>query len=56
MGKTVTVKVLMKALESCRKKRSICRATGITAVRSIGGTTLHSWVRLGIDEQFQGSF
>jgi hypothetical protein len=34
----------------------ICGTTGIAAAQYPGGTTLHSLVRLGIDEGFAGSF
>jgi hypothetical protein len=55
-GKTFTVKALIKALESTRKKCLICGTTGIAAVQYPGGTTLHSLFHLGIDEQSRGSF
>jgi hypothetical protein len=55
-GKTFTVKVLISALESCAKKCLICGTTGIAASQYPGGTTLHSLFRLGIDEEFRGSF
>jgi hypothetical protein len=32
----------------------ICGTTGIAAVQYLGGTTLHSLSRLGIDEQSRG--
>jgi hypothetical protein len=55
-GKTFTVKAVIKAVESTRKKCLICGTTGIAAVQYPGGTTLHSLSHLGIDEQFRGSF
>jgi hypothetical protein len=54
--KTFTVKALIKALESTRKKCLICGTTGIPAVQHPGGTTLHSLFHLGTDEQSSGSF
>jgi hypothetical protein len=55
-GKTFTVKPLINALQSYRKKCLICGTTGIAAVQYLGGTTLHSLFRLGIDEQSRGGF
>jgi ATP-dependent exoDNAse (exonuclease V) alpha subunit len=55
-GKTFTVKTLIATLQSCGKKCLICGTTGIAAVQYPGGITLHSLFRLGIDEQFTGSF
>jgi nucleoside-triphosphatase THEP1 len=55
-GKTFTVKTLINALQSHRKKCLICRTTGIAVVQCPGGTTLHSLSRLGIDEQSRGGF
>jgi hypothetical protein len=45
-GKTFTVKTLINALQSHRKKCLICGTTGIAAVQYPGGTTLHSLFRL----------
>jgi hypothetical protein len=55
-GKTFTVKALVNALQSHRKKCLICGTTSITAVQYPGGTTLHSLFRLGIDERSRGGF
>jgi hypothetical protein len=54
--KTFTVKALINALQSHRKKCLICGTTGITVVQYPGGTTLHFLFRLGIDEQTRGGF
>jgi hypothetical protein len=54
--KTFTVKDLIRAHESCRRKCLICGTTRITVVQYPGGTTLHSLSRLGIEEEFRGSF
>jgi tRNA(Met) C34 N-acetyltransferase TmcA len=55
-GKTYTVKALISALQSRRRKCLICATTGIAAVQYPRGTTLHSLFHLGIDEQFTGRF
>jgi ATP-dependent exoDNAse (exonuclease V) alpha subunit len=55
-GKTFTIKAVITALESYRKKCFIYRTTGIAAVQYPGGTTLHSLFHLGIDEQLSGGF
>jgi DNA helicase HerA-like ATPase len=55
-GKTFTVKALINALQSHRKKCLICGTTGIAAVQDPGGTIFHSLFRLGIDEQSRGVF
>jgi ATP-dependent exoDNAse (exonuclease V) alpha subunit len=55
-GKTFTVKALINALQSHRKKCLICGTTGIAAVQYPGRTTLHSLFRLGIDGQSGGCF
>jgi RecG-like helicase len=55
-GKTFTIKTMIAALQSVGKKCLICSTIGITAVQYPGGTTLHSLFRLGIDQQFTGSF
>jgi hypothetical protein len=55
-GKTFTVKASINALQSHRKKCSICGTTGIAAVQYPGGTTLDFLFRLGIDEQSWGDF
>jgi hypothetical protein len=47
---------LINALQSHRKKCLICGTTDIAAVQYLGGTTLHSLFRLGIDEQSRGRF
>jgi hypothetical protein len=49
--KTFTVKALINALQSHRKKCLICRTAGIAVVQYPGRTTLLSLFRLGIDEQ-----
>jgi hypothetical protein len=55
-GKIFTIKALINALQSQRKKCLICGTTGIAAVQYPGGTTPHSLFRLGIDEQSRGGF
>jgi nucleoside-triphosphatase THEP1 len=56
IGRTFTIKTLINALQSYRKKCWICGTTGIDAVQYPSGPTLHSLFRLGIDEQSRGSF
>jgi DNA polymerase III delta prime subunit len=55
-GKTFTIKALIRKLQSLGKRCLICGTTGIAAAQYPGGTTLHSLFRLGIDEEFAGSF
>jgi hypothetical protein len=55
-GKTFTLKALISAFQSHRKKRLICGTTGIAAIQYPGGTTPHSLFHLGIDEQSWGDF
>jgi hypothetical protein len=55
-GKTFTVQALITELRASGRKCLICATTGIAAVQYPGGTTLHSLFRLGIDEEFRGSF
>jgi Cdc6-like AAA superfamily ATPase len=55
-GKTFTVKVLINALQACRKRCLICGTTDIAAIQYPEGTTLDSLFRLGINEQPTRSF
>jgi hypothetical protein len=55
-GKTFTVKALINALQSHRKKSLVYGTTDIAAVQYPGGTTPRSLFRLGIDEQSRGGF
>jgi hypothetical protein len=55
-GKIFTVKALINALQSHRKKCLICGTTGVAAVQYPGGTALHSLFCLGIDEQSREDF
>jgi hypothetical protein len=55
-GKTFIAKALINALQSHRKKCSICGTTGIVAAWYPDGTTLHPLFRLGIGEQSRGGF
>ena len=55
-GKTFTIKALIRRLQSLDKKCLICGTTGIAVAQYPGGITLHSLFRLGIDEEFAGSF
>jgi hypothetical protein len=49
-GKTFTVRALISALQSRRKKWLICGTTCIAAIQYPGGTTVHSLFCLGINE------
>jgi hypothetical protein len=55
-GKTFTVKAVISVLQSHWKNCLICGTTPIVAVQYPGGTTVHSLLRLGIDEQSRGGF
>jgi hypothetical protein len=55
-GKTFTVKVLINTFQACGKSHLICGTTRIAAVQYPGGTTFHSFFRLGIDELSTLSF
>jgi hypothetical protein len=54
-GKTFAVKALIKTLQSHGEKCLICGTTAIAALQYPGKTTLGSFSRLGIDQQFAGS-
>jgi hypothetical protein len=55
-GKTFTIKALIRRLQSLGKRCLICGTPGIAAAEYPGGITLHSLFRLGIEEEFAGSF
>jgi DNA replication protein DnaC len=55
-GKTFTIKALIRELARLRKKGLITGTTGIAVVQYQRGTTVHSPVKLGIDEATKGDF
>jgi hypothetical protein len=55
-GKTFTVRAIIESLRARGKHCLICGTTRMAAVQYLGGTTLHSLFRLGIDDRERGGF